>query len=55
MQRTRNTLDLFRLVPTLLIATLATTAGLHAEENTTSPDGATAGDPGGGRSRGQRE
>lgn len=36
MQPTRNPLDLVRLLPALLIATLATTAGLSAEDDTAS-------------------
>ncbi len=46
MQPTRSSFDLVRLVPALLIATLATTAGLHAEESTTSPEGAGEGSRG---------
>lgn len=40
MQRTRTPLDLLHLIPTLLIAVLASTAGLHAQDDTASGEDA---------------
>ena len=43
MQHKASSLNLFQLLPALLLAALATTAGLDAEEDTTSRERASEG------------